>query len=85
MLLGLMFYTKINEPLAGQSIYRAYMDGTGHKTFLKEKVFNPSGLAIDIKGGRLYWLEYDLAILQSVTLDGNDLRIDIGKSTVISP
>ncbi|ENN73364.1 hypothetical protein YQE_10043, partial [Dendroctonus ponderosae] len=76
---GLIFFTNPNPVLSRSSIYRAYMDGTGYKTFLKEKVFNPSGLEVDIKGGRLYWLEYKLAILQSVNLDGNDLRIEIGK------
>ncbi|KAL1502194.1 hypothetical protein ABEB36_007372 [Hypothenemus hampei] len=76
---GLIFWTDWSSKLFKGNILTAYMDGTEARSFLLEDVFWPCGLAVDIKGGKLYWLEKQRNTLQSVNLNGEGRKIEIEK------
>lgn len=57
----------------------AYMDGTERRSFLDEDVHQPSGLAVDVKLGKLYWTDRALQRLESINIDGTGRKIELGK------
>lgn len=76
---GVMFWSDWSTAPEKGSIYTAYMDGTERRSFLEENVFWPCGLAVDIKAGKLYWMDRHLGSLQSIGLDGNARKVEIDK------
>ncbi|XP_060527930.1 putative vitellogenin receptor [Cylas formicarius] len=69
---GTMFWTDWDKPA---EIAFAYMDGTGHKAFLRDNIYWPNGLALDKPNERLYWCDAKKMTLESIRLDGTDRRI----------
>ncbi|KAF7273554.1 hypothetical protein GWI33_013751, partial [Rhynchophorus ferrugineus] len=75
---GIMFWVDwVTKDTEKGRIMTANMDGTNQREFLSENLHWPSGMAIDSKAGRLYWIDKQLRHLESITLEGKDRRVDI--------
>lgn len=73
-----MFWTDwVAGPRKG-NINVAYMDGTERRSFLDEDMHQPSGLAVDVKLGKLYWTDRALQRLESINIDGTGRKIELG-------
>jgi hypothetical protein len=62
------------------SINRANLDGTGRTSLVS--LFGPTGIALDLGGGRIYWSEPNGQDIGSANLDGTGRRILV---TGVSP
>lgn len=60
---------------SGDTINRAYLDGTGVETILTD-LYKPSGISIDHVEGKLYWLEQGR--IGRADLDGGNMEIAFG-------
>ncbi|XP_066143818.1 prolow-density lipoprotein receptor-related protein 1 [Euwallacea fornicatus] len=87
---GLMFWTDWSINPKKGSINSAFMDGTELKSLVEEDVFSPSNLAVDIKGGKLYWMDKEMVrgsvkaysgAVFSVNLDGSGRKREITAGT----
>lgn len=56
-------------------IGKAGMDGNGITLFVTKKLKRPKGLTIDYPNNRLYWLDTDLEVIESIQLDGTDRKV----------
>jgi hypothetical protein len=61
-------------------IRRANLDGSNVETLLS-RLTNPRGLAIDVKGGKMYWSDTQDEVMYRANLDGsqNEKIIDLGR------
>lgn len=78
---GMMYWahwSSIN-PLDGK-IYSTHMDGTNNNLFIKDDIYKPNGLTLDLQENLLYWCDQSLNRIESVDLDGKNRRIvlDLG-------
>lgn len=73
---GMMYWVHWSaiNPLDGQ-IYFTKMDGLDNKVLVKDDIYKPSGLTLDLQENLLYWCDQSLSRVESVDLNGNDRRI----------
>ena len=51
-------------------IERANLDGSGRRVLVTKHVTQPLGLAVDYKGGLLYWCDASSDLIEYVDLNG---------------
>ncbi|KAL1512556.1 hypothetical protein ABEB36_002135 [Hypothenemus hampei] len=67
-----MYWTDWGQP---SEIAMAFMDGSDSRSFLKEDIHWPNGLALDYPNSRLYWTDAKSLTLESVLLDGTQRKV----------
>lgn len=57
-------------------IKRAHLDGSGQQTVVTSLLpeFKPSALALDVAGGKIYWTDYVVDVVQRANLDGSNIE-----------
>ncbi len=57
-------------------IRRANLDGTGQQIVVSTTLpeFKPSAIALDIPGGKIYWTDYVVDVVQRANLDGTNIQ-----------
>ena len=69
--LGQKIYWTGEVTQSSGSIQRANLDGTGVETVL-DGLDNPTDLALDIVGSKIYWIEMESGTLYEANLDGSE-------------
>jgi hypothetical protein len=62
-------------------IERANLDGTG-KEILVQNLATPSGIALDLAGGRMYWTDFSPGDVRRANLDGTGQQTLVGELTL---
>lgn len=72
---GYMFLTKYDlHNRTGASLSRFSLDGTGEKSLIKEKIFHPHDLTLDIALKRIYFLDHYFDFIQQCDYDGGNRK-----------
>lgn len=68
----LLFWTDYgSKPM----IAKSGMDGSKAEVFVSENIHHPSGICADSPTKRVYWVDADQSIIESIKFDGNDRRV----------
>jgi len=79
---GVMYWT---EAAPGEfAVYRANLDGTGMAGVVVRTGGEPSGIAVDPTGGKIYWTERGPGLIKRANTDGSDEQI-ILSSGIVDP
>ena len=55
-------------------IQRANLDGTGVEDLVASGLVTPQGLALDVPGGKMYWVDSGAGFIQRANLSGRDTK-----------
>ena len=55
-------------------IEQAYMDGSGRKILIGERLFWPNGITIDYPTETLYWVDAKQHVIEAAHIDGTKRR-----------
>ena len=55
-------------------IQRANLDGSNVEDLITRGLEEPSGIALDVAGGKMYWTDWDTGKIQRANLDGTEIR-----------
>lgn len=69
-----MFWSETGEEA---QIEKAGMDGSNRRVLVRQSVYSPVGLAVDLLQNRLYWTDEELHCIGSATLDGDDVQVRV--------
>ena len=82
-----MFWTDVGDAAQGQSakIETAAMDGSRRKVIVSTNLGLPRAITVDNPvglGGRIYWSDSFLKLIESTTLEGTDRRNLLGEECI---
>ena len=55
-------------------IQRANLDGSNIEDLVTQGLSSPSGIALDVEGGKMYWTDWGTAKIQRANLDGSNVE-----------
>lgn len=70
---SVMFWSETGEEA---QIEKAGMDGSDRRVLVRQSVYRPMALAVDLLQNRLYWTDEKLRCIGSATLDGDDVKVN---------
>lgn len=72
---GYLFLTKYDlQNRTGASLLRYSLDGTEEKSLIKEKIFHPHDLTLDVALKRIYFLDHYFDFIQQCDYDGGNRK-----------
>ena len=73
----------IGQILARKKIQRANLDGSHIEDLVTQGLEGPTGIALDVVGGKMYWTDSGTEKIQRANLDGSHIE-DLVKITIHS-
>lgn len=56
-------------------IAHAFMDGENDEIFISDNLASPMGITVDVYASRLFWVDSQKKLIESVKLDRTDRRV----------
>ena len=70
-----LYWTDFGEIAGGTAkIQRANLDGTNVQDLVTNGLWNPSSVALDLVGGKMYWTDHRTAKIQRANFDGTNVQ-----------
>ena len=69
-----IFWTDEGTYNSPSKIQRANLDGSNIEDLVTQGLRYPSGIALDVEGGKMYWTDMNRGKIQRANLDGSDVR-----------
>jgi low density lipoprotein receptor-related protein 5/6 len=66
-----MYWT---DQISAKKIRRANLDGTGVEDLVTTGLFFPTGIALDVAGGKMYWTDFGTNRIHRANLDGTNVE-----------